>query len=162
MRWLEHLCSIRGSSRYFPEPTLAAIQAEVAASERGHRGEICFAVEAALSWWQLIRGVSARTRAHEVFAHLRVWDTRENTGVLVYLLLAEHAIEILADRGIAEKVSEAEWQSICERLQQQCAAGEFEAGTIAAVRQIGVLLARHFPADADNNPDELSNRPVLL
>jgi uncharacterized membrane protein len=93
---------------------------------------------------------------------MRVWDTRENTGVLIYLLLAEHAIEIVADRGIAAKVAEAEWRGICERLQQHCAEGRFEAGAISAVREVGQLLTIHFPADGAENIDELANRPVLL
>ncbi len=162
MRWLRHLFSMRESRRHFPEATLAAIQSAVVASEHRHRGEICFAVEAALSWRLLLAGVGARDRANEAFAQLRVWDTRENTGVLVYLLLAERAIEIVADRGIAEKVDDVEWRAICERLKSRCAQGEFEAGAIAAVSEIGDLLAKHFPADARDNPDELPDRPVLL
>ncbi len=111
MRWIRHLFPGNRARRCFPERTLSAIQHAVAATENRHRGEICFAVEAALPWRALLAGTGARARAHEVFAQLRVWDTRENTGVLVYVLLPEHAIEIVADRGIAARVEEREWRA---------------------------------------------------
>src|SRR5690606_30956763 len=104
----------------------------------------------------------ARDRAHEIFARLRVWNTEHNTGVLVYLLLADHAIEIVADRGVAAHVAEAEWLPICERLRERFRRGEYEQGAIAGVEAVGELLARHFPADGRDNPAELPDRPVRL
>ncbi len=162
MRWIKHLCDFGRARRRFPPATLSAIQHAVAADEHRHRGEICFAVEGALPIAALLAGHTARARAHQMFALLRTWDTRDNTGVLVYVLLADHAIEIVADRGIAALIDADEWNVICERLRVRFKAGEFEAGAIDAVAAIGTLLARHFPADGHDNPDELPNRPVLL
>ncbi|HUD41442.1 MAG TPA: TPM domain-containing protein [Dokdonella sp.] len=162
MRWLRHLFAGDPVARHFPPATLDAIQRAIAAGERGHRGEVCFAVEGALPWRLVLSRLSVRERAAEVFAHLRVWDTRENTGVLIYVLLAEHAIEIVADRGIAARIGDAEWQALCACIREHFAAGAFEAGAIAAVERANVLLAAQFPAEPDDNPDELPDRPVVL
>ncbi len=163
MRWIRHLFDLGAAARYFPAATLDAIQHAIAASEDRHRGEIAFAVEGSLSLAALLRGRTARQCAEEAFARLRVWDTEENTGVLVYLLLADHAIEIVADRGVAAEVDAAEWLPIIELMQQHFRAGNHLAGALAGIEAIGELLARHFPAgDARPNPDELPNRPVLL
>ena len=163
MRWIRHLFDLGAAARYFPAATLDAIQHAIAASEDRHRGEIAFAVEGSLSLAALLRGRTARQCAEEAFARLRVWDTAENTGVLVYLLLADRAIEIVADRGVAAEVDAAEWLPIIELMQQHFRAGNHLAGALAGIEAIGELLARHFPAgDARPNPDELPNRPVLL
>lgn len=162
MRWLRHLFAGDPVARHFPPATLDAIQRAIAAGERGHRGEVCFAVEGALPWRLALSRRSVRERAAEVFAHLRVWDTRENTGVLIYVLLAEHAIEIVADRGIDARVGDGQWQALCACIREHFATGAFEAGAIAAVERANVLLAAHFPADPDDNPDELPDRPVVL
>lgn len=162
MRWLRHLFAGDPVARHFPPATLDAIQHAIAAGERGHRGEVCFAVEGALPWRLALSRRSVRARAAEVFAHLRVWDTRENTGVLIYVLLAERAIEIVADRGIAARIDDAEWQALCACIREHFAAGAFEAGAIAAVERANALLAAQFPADRDDNPDELPDRPVVL
>jgi uncharacterized membrane protein len=163
MRWIRHLFDLGAAARYFPAATLDAIQHAIAASEDRHRGEIAFAVEGSLSLAALLRGRTARQCAEEAFARLRVWDTAENTGVLVYLLLADHAIEIVADRGVAAEVDAAEWLPIIDLMQQHFRAGNHLAGALAGIEAIGELLARHFPAgDARPNPDELPNRPVLL
>ncbi|WP_067650075.1 TPM domain-containing protein [Dokdonella koreensis] len=162
MRWLRHLFAGDPAARHFPPATLDAIQHAVAAGERRHRGEVCFAVEGALPWRLALARRSVRERAADVFAHLRVWDTRENTGVLIYVLLAEHAIEIVADRGIAARIDDAYWQGVCERLRQRFTAGQFQAGAVAAVEEANTVLALHFPADRRDNPDELPDRPVIL
>jgi len=161
MRVIRHLFA--SSRRHFPPRTLDAIQHAIAASEHRHHGEIVFAAEGGLPPSRVLRGVGARERAHEVFAQLRVWNTEHDTGVLVYLLLADHAIEIVADRAIAKAITEAEWTPICARMQQHFRRGEYEQGAIAGVVAVGELLARHFPADGTRaNPDELPDRPVLL
>lgn len=162
MRWLRHLFAGDPVTRHFPPATLDAIQRAIAAGERGHRGEVCFAVEGALPWRLALSRRSVRERAAEVFAHLRVWDTRENTGVLIYVLLAEHAIEIVADRGIAARIDDGQWQALCVCIREHFAAGAFEPGAIAAVERANALLAAQFPADPDDNPDELPDRPVVL
>ncbi len=162
MRVLRHLFDLGSAKRHFPSATLDAIQHAIAASEHRHLGEIVFAVEGSLSLVRAARARSARQRAQEVFAHLRVWNTEHNTGVLVYVLLAEHAIEIVADRGIAAKVAEGEWSQVCTMMQANFAKGDYQAGAIAGVDAITAILALHFPADGKPNRDELPDRPVLL
>lgn len=162
MRWFAHLIARMNAGRNFPPTTLDAIQHAIAASEHRHLGEICFAVEGGLPLGAVFGGTTARDRAHAAFARLNVWNTEHNTGVLVYILVADHAIEIVADRGIAAKVREDEWQAICALMQRDFAAGEYEKGALAGVAAIGEILAKHFPADGSRNPDELPDRPVFL
>ena len=145
----------------FPVRTLDAIEAAVGEAEREHRGEIRFAVEAALHGPALWRGQSSRDRAVDVFSLLRVWDTELNTGVLVYVLLADRAVEIVADRGINAKVEPAQWDAICRTMQAAFAESRFEAGALQGLRAIADQLRRHFAAGGVN-PNELPNRPVVL
>lgn len=140
-------------------PTMQAIERAIRESEQTHRGQICFAVEAALDTLPLLRGQSARERAVEVFSQLRVWDTEHNNGVLIYLLLADHDVEILADRGIHAKVGVDAWESICRDMEAHFRAGRFEEGALAGIRAVGALLAQHYPGAGR---DELANRPVVL
>lgn len=162
MRWLNHLIARMNAERHFPPATLDAIQHAIAASEHRHLGEICFAVEGGLPIGAVFAGAMPRDRAHAAFARLNVWNTEHNTGVLVYILIADHAIEIVADRGIAAKVPEAEWQAICALMQRDFAAGDYEKGALAGVAAIGEILAKHFPADGTRNSDELPDRPVFI
>ena len=147
--------------RAFTPAVLTAIEAAIRGSERTHRGEIRFAVEGELAWSDLRNGVTARQRAARAFSDLRVWDTAENTGVLIYVQWVDRRVEILADRGIAACVPQAEWNAVCHGLEQAFKAGRYAEGCTAAVDAVGQLLATHFPAGADN-PDELPDRPVLL
>ena len=163
MRLLRHrMLDERDALRALGDDALARIAAHVAASEAGHAGQIRVCVEAGLPLSYIRRGATARDRAVAMFSKLRVWDTELNNGVLVYLLLAEHAIEIVADRGIDRLVSAAEWQAICALMQRDFAAGEYEKGALAGVAAIGDILSKHFPADGSRNPDELPDRPVFL
>ncbi|MBN8727484.1 MAG: TPM domain-containing protein [Xanthomonadales bacterium] len=162
MRWLAHLLDFGRAARCFPPQAMDAIQHAIAASESTHLGEIVFAVEGSLPLADILRRRSARQRAEEVFARLRVWDTEANTGVLVYVLLADRAIEIVADRGAAAAIRQAEWQPAIELMRAHLARGEYETGAIAGIAAVSELLARHFPADGRANPDELPDRPVLL
>ena len=148
--------------RDFPAAVLDAIQKAIAAGERQHQGQVCFAIEGALPLRELARGRSARERAHEVFTHLRVWDTQHNSGVLIYVLLAERAIEIVADRGIAARVPQGDWQAMCDRMRDRFATGEYERGAIEGVNAVSAILVQHFPADGSTKPNELSDRPVVL
>ncbi len=161
-RVLQHLtttpCALR---RRFPRATLAAIDAACATSERYHRAEIRCAVEAGLSVGHVWRGVRSAARAVEVFSLLRMWDTAENNGVLLYVLLAEQKIEIVADRGFADRVTAADWQSICVELEQAFALGSYEAGTLAALDRISAIARQHFPARGDDQ-NELPNTTALL
>lgn len=163
-RWLKHwLRSPRAVDRVLPAAALARIEQAIALTETSHSGEIRFAIEAALPWSYLKRDASARERAMMVFAKLRMWDTEARNGVLIYVELADHGIEIVADRGIAARVSAEDWQQICAALGQRFGAGEFEAGVIDAVAAVGRLLTLHFPVpDGAAGANQLSNRPVVL
>ena len=156
------LISRFAARRHFPAPVLDAIQKAIAAGEQQHQGQVCFAIEGALSLHALAHGRTPRARAHEVFTHLHVWDTEHNSGVLIYVLLADRAIEIVADRGIAAKVGEAEWLDICKRMQTYFGAGEYERGAVEGVSAVSAILARHFPADGAPKRNELPDRPVTL
>ena len=145
----------------FPKRALPAIERAIAESEATHRGEIRFAVEDALDGPALLADQSARERALEVFSQLRVWDTEENNGVLIYLLLADHDLEIVADRGISAKVAGAEWERICRRMEASFSRGDFGRGVLDGIAEVTVLLARHFPArPGDRN--ELPDKPAIL
>lgn len=150
-------------ARCFPDRVMDAIEAAVTASEAGHRGEIRFAVEGALDFLPLLRGVSARERALAMFAELGVWDTEANNGVLIYVLLADHDVEIIADRGFNRCVGPAQWQAICQEMEVLFAGGGFEAGAVTGIARIDELLVRHFPPLADAaDRNELSDRPVRI
>ena len=145
--------------RPFGPSTLRAIERAIKESERRHRGEIRFAIEGPLHL-ALLR-LSARQRARQVFALLDVWDTEENTGVLIYVQLVDRAIEIVADRGIAKQVPQAEWERICHAMERAFQAGRYEEGTLAAIQAVTAILAREFPA-AGANPNELPDKPAVL
>lgn len=147
--------------RYFSHHVMVGIERAIGESEAGHLGEIRFAVEAGLDFWPLMRGQQGRDRAVEVFSRLRVWDTEQNSGVLIYLLLADRDVEIIADRGIHAQVGTAQWQRICAMMEEEFRHGRFEQGVLAGIGEITALLVRHFPATGIN-PDELSNQPVVL
>lgn len=163
-RWLRHSIKTPQSvNRAFPSAVLQRIQNEIAEGERMHSGEIRFAVEAALPWSYLKRNAPARERADMVFAKLRVWDTEDNNGVLIYVELADHRIEIVADRGIARHVPNARWEDVSKMMRERFQAGEFEAGSIAAVRAVSALLAERFRLpDGARNPNQLSDAPTVL
>lgn len=161
-RFLRHLFTPPWAwKRAFPQPALDAIEAAIRASEARHGGEIRFAVENSLAPSRVWRGTSGRERAIEVFSNLRVWDTEHNSGVLIYLLLADHDIEILADRGIAARVDAGAWETVAQAMEAAFRQGEFERGALAGIERVGALLAAHFPPGGDN-PDELVNRPVII
>jgi len=161
-RWLKHVFMPPWAwRRAFPQATLGAIEAAIHASEATHSGEIRFAIENSLPGTLVWRGMSGRERAIEMFSNLRVWDTEHNSGVLVYLLLADHDIEIVADRGIAARVDPAAWETVAQAMEAAFRQGEFERGALTGIEQISALLAAHFPP-AGKNPDELANRPVIV
>jgi uncharacterized membrane protein len=145
----------------FSRDDLAAIADAVAASERAHRGELRFVVEGPLPLASLWRGESARKRAIELFSTQRVWDTEENSGILIYVQLADRRVEIIADRGIAARVPQAEWDAICRSMEQNFRAGQWRQGALAAVVRAGELLAANFPARREN-PNELPDQPLVL
>ncbi len=163
MRWLRHLFA-DSARRLFPAPVLQRIAEAIARDESRHRGEVCFAAESALSWRRLWRGLKADGRAAEVFVQLGVWNTAENNGVLIYLLLADHRIEIRADRGLDGRVSAEQWRGVCLLMEERLRAGDAEAAVLRGVEAIGDVLTEHFPKRADDTSDrnELSDMPQLL
>lgn len=155
-RWLD----AEDAHRALGEGTLERLRERVAASERRHRGEIRLCVEAGLPMSYLWRDAAPRERALALFAKLGVWDTDENNGVLIYLLVADHAIEIVADRGLDRRVAPGTWQRIVQAMSAAFKAGRYEEGLNAAVDEVGALLEQHFPARAgEANADELPNLP---
>ncbi|WP_026600417.1 TPM domain-containing protein [Methylomonas sp. 11b] len=162
-RFLKHIVSGPWRVRLaFPKRSLQAIEAAIANSETSHLGEIRFVVESALEIGELLHGITPRQRALEVFSQCRIWDTEHNTGVLIYLLLSDRDVEIVADRGIHTKVGEAVWARICQNMEAQFRAGRFEQGVVEGIAQISAQLQQHFPASALDNPNELSNAPIIL
>ena len=157
-RWWDE----RDAARALPPAALQRIETLVAGSERGHSGEIRVVIEAGLPLSYLWQDLSARDRAITLFGKLRVWDTEANNGVLVYLLLAEHAIEIVADRGIDRHVDAAQWRSLIDPMREAFRAARFEDGLAAAVQAIDLLQRQHFPlAEGQRNPNELPDRPLM-
>lgn len=159
--WRHVLMRPAKALRAFPPATFDAIQREVALQEKRHRGEVCFVVEAELNSWQLWRDLASRARARELFGLRGVWNTEENNGVLIYVLLADRSVEIVADRGIDKRVQPAEWQAICRAMEAAFGQGRFEEGSIAGVRAVSDLVARDFPANGEER-NELDDRPALI
>ena len=147
--------------RAFPRELLDRIEAAIKSSETRHRGEIRFAVEGALEFLPVLRGLDPRHRALEVFSLLRVWDTEENIGVLIYVQAVDRDIEIVADRGIAARIEQPEWDAICRRMEEAFGAARYEQGVLAGISEVSALLERHFPAGG-MNVDELPDKPVVL
>jgi uncharacterized membrane protein len=161
-RFWRHVAMTPGRARRsFPDTAMDAIQQEITAQERRHRGEVVFVVEAELSSAELWRGVSSRERGREVFAMQGVWNTEENNGVLIYVLLADHRVEIVADRGIDARVDAGQWRAICEAIDDAFREGRYLEGALAGVRAVSGLLALHFPA-TDSARNELGDRPIRL
>jgi uncharacterized membrane protein len=163
-RWFRHVFATRRAlHRAFPPATLDVIERAIVESERGHGAELRFAVENALDPGDVRRDMTPRERALEVFAGLGVWDTESNNGVLIYVLLADQDVEIVADRGYNGRVSREDWQAVCLEMERHFREGRFEEGSIAGVNGVGEIVTRHFPLlEGGKNPDELPNRPTLL
>jgi len=148
--------------RALPAKVLASLQAQVVASEQRHSGEICLHIETGLPWRAVWRGATARERAVALFGKLRVWDTEHNNGVLIYLLMADNAIELVADRGLMRKVPQATWEALVARMGDAFRERQFERGLRQAIEQVSTLLEQHFPlAPGQANPNELPDVPGL-
>jgi uncharacterized membrane protein len=155
---LEHRWRVR---RVFPPKVLAAIEQAIKLCEATHSGQIRFVVEGALDGKPLFRDQPARERALDIFSHLRIWDTAHNNGVLIYLLLADRDVEIVADRGIDVKVGSAGWEKICKAMETDFKAGNFEAGVIRGIGAVSLQLAAHFPKHGPGR-NELPDAPVVI
>ncbi|QNP42074.1 TPM domain-containing protein [Lysobacter solisilvae (ex Woo and Kim 2020)] len=162
MRLLRHLFAMP-SRRLFAADALQRIARAIAASEARHTGELRFAVESALHPRAVLAGMQARDRAQEVFAQLRVWDTQANNGVLLYLLLADHRIEVVADRGFNGLVTPEQWRGACLLIEERLKAGEPEAAVLRGVEALSALIEAHFPREAGYvDENELPDEPHLL
>jgi hypothetical protein len=159
--WRHVLMNPMRAARAFPAAALDAIHREIVAHEKLHRGEVCFVVEAELQTRQLWADLPSRDRAREVFAMQGVWNTEENNGVLIYVLLADHKVEIVADRGIDARVGAESWARIVADMDRFFAESRFEEGAIAGVRAVSELLATHFPARGEG-ANELADRPIMM
>jgi uncharacterized membrane protein len=159
-RIVRHLWMTRWYARsVFPTQVLDAIEQAIRKAEFSHGGEIRFAVEPELHTTALFHNLSSRQRALQVFGELGIWDTDQNNGVLIYVLLADHSVEIIADRGYAKRVRDDEWRSVCEGIEQAYRNREFERGSVQGIEAVSKLIARHYPV-IDRN--ELPDRPILL
>lgn len=154
------------ASRRLPAAALQRLQGLVATSESQHSGEIRICVEAGLPNSYLLRADSTadllRQRALAQFGRLRVWDTAQNNGVLIYLCLAEHAIELVADRGIDQHVGAELWATMVKRLSTALAAGQFENGLSQSIQEVSAVLIQHYAVSvSERNPNELPDTVVL-
>jgi uncharacterized membrane protein len=161
VRFCKHLAGPGHVRKHFPPSVLKNIEHAIRETENTHNGELRFVIEAALHPYALWQGETPRQRAIELFAKLGIWDTEHNNGVLIYLLLADHDVEIVADRGIHGHVGPEGWEAICRRMETAFRKGEFEAGMLAGIREIGVVLQKHFPANGSNK-NELPDEPLVV
>jgi uncharacterized membrane protein len=145
----------------FPQETLAVIERAITQSESTHGAEICFVVEGALHGAALYRGQSPRDRAIEVFSGQRMWDTEHRNAVLIYVLLADHAVEVIADRGAHVKVGEQAWQRVCREMEHLFKKRQYRAGSLSGIAGVTALLVEYFPAPASRQY-ELPDKPIVL
>jgi uncharacterized membrane protein len=158
----KHLLGSRWRVRkHFPLDVMATIERAIRAGEATHSGQVVFAVEGALDGIPLFRNQPARQRALDVFANLRIWDTAHNNGILIYLLLADRDVEIVADRGIHVRVGAAVWKDICAAMEAEFKQGRFEAAVVEGIAAVSRQLAKHFPRQGAG-PNELPDAPVVI
>ena len=155
---IEHHWRVR---RVFPKQALHLIEQAIKAGEATHSGQVRFVVEGALDGKPLFSGQSARARALDIFSHLRIWDTVHNNGVLIYLLLADRDVEIVADRGIDAKVGAAGWQKICAAMETDFKSGNLSGGVIKGIAAVSQQLTTYFPKHGAG-PNELPDAPVVM
>ncbi len=161
-RVLRHLLTTTAAGRRtFPRDSLEAIQNVIAEGELQHRAEVRLIIEPAMPLSAILDGMSPRDRASELFSTCRVWDTEENCGILVYINLADHDVEIVTDRTATRLLTEEEWQAVCNTMTNGFARGEYRNGTIAGLKQLHDMLGARFP-DEGSRVNQLSDRPLVL
>jgi uncharacterized membrane protein len=161
-RLWRHLSTGQASGRRaFPKEVLAEIQQTIADGEQLHRAEVRIIIEPAMPLDDVFDNIHPRARARALFSDYRVWDTEENCGVLIYLNLADHQVEIVADRGVGRLVQAAEWQAVCDTMTGQLKHGAYRDSTIAALRQLNELLHQKLPASGER-VNQLSDKPIIL
>lgn len=146
----------------FPSATLSAIQTTIAAGETQHRAEIRLIVEPSLDLAEVLSGMTSRERARELFKHYHIWDTEENCGVLIYINLADHQVEIIADRGIARLVPPADWHAVCKTMTDGFAQKNYHDSVLNGLQQLNTLLQKYFPEGESPQENQLPNKPILL
>ncbi|EQA53461.1 TPM domain-containing protein [Leptospira kmetyi] len=147
--------------KYFSATDLSKIESAVAKSETLHNGEIKVVLEGGLPVFRVISGLTAKQRATELFSEKKVWDTEENTGILIYVQLTDRKIELLADRGIYKKIGQSTLDEICDRMQNGFRNGNYLESILTCVDTFTQLLQKHFPP-GKRNPNELSDRPEVI
>ena len=163
LRSARHLFSTRmRARRLFPASVLDSIERAIAEGEARSSGEIRFVVETALELQEVWGGLTPRHRAMQTFSDLHIWNTELRNGVLIYVLLADRQVEIVADRGANQRIAQADWEGVCRVMEGHFRAGRYAEGALAGVGAVGDLLARHFPSQGGRNRDELPNQPALL
>ncbi len=161
-RLFKHLfATSRQTKKHFPVSALQQIEARIAKSEVGHSGQIRVVIETTLSPYAIWHQQSSRERSIEVFSLQKIWDTENNNGVLIYLLMADHAFEIIADRGVHQKVGDEFWNNVCKRMEIHLKNGDFHAGVLEGIEEIDQILRKFYPATIIT-PNELSDKPVLI
>jgi uncharacterized membrane protein len=161
-RLFKHLfATSRQTKKYFPAFALQQIEASIAASEVGHSGQIRVVIETTLSPYAIWHQQSCRERSIEVFSLQKIWDTENNNGVLIYLLMADHAFEIIADRGVHQKVGDEFWQNVCRAMETHLKNSDFQAGILVGIHEIDQILRKFYPAQVIT-PNELSDQPTLI
>ena len=161
-RWLANVFGEWGAlRRWFPGDAFARIDAAIRASEQRHGGELVFAVEPRLAPYSLLAGVTSKSRARTLFSRLRVWDTEHNIGVLIYALLAEHRVEIVADRGVLARVTQAELDAVCGTVVAGFRDGDPVRGVVTAIEALTVLLEPHLPHEPGSR-DEIGGTPIVV
>ncbi|MBE7412008.1 MAG: TPM domain-containing protein [Leptospiraceae bacterium] len=163
-RILHHIRSNlkRDVKRFFPKLSLEKIEKEVKNSEKSHLSELCVVIENSFSLNLLLEGVNSRNRAIEIFSKNRVWDTEFNSGILLYILLADRKIEIVADRGIAKLAKEKSFAEITSMIESKFKENRFEEGVILGIQALTKLLSKHYPVRKRKNKNEISDKPILI
>ncbi|UJF23844.1 TPM domain-containing protein [Suttonella sp. R2A3] len=160
-RSLRQISFIPLRQRWLNHRVIAALNEANKAAECGHRGEIRLLIERSMPL-----GVAfnqrIRERAEDLFAHLRIWDTVERSGVLIYLNLAEKRLELVADRGIGEKVAQETWQRLCDKAAADIDQGSPQIALEQLLSAIGDTLREHFACPDDPHGNELPDRVVVL
>mgnify|MGYP001213518579 CR=1 FL=1 len=161
-RFLKHFWLGSSAVKHcLPTSALDNIEQAIKRGEQHHAGQICFAVEASLDSRDLWLNKTARQRAIEVFSQLRIWDTEQNNGVLIYLLLADRDVEIVADRGVSAKLGPHAWEEICHEMETAFRNGQFEQGVVEGIKRVSQHLTAHYPS-AGEKLNELSDKPVQI
>ena len=162
LRLWRHLSTTKRAARLaFPHASLQAIQAAIAAGETTHRAQVRVIIEAALHPGFVMQGGSARRRAVELFAHYHIWDTEENCGLLLYINLADHKVEIVADRGVNRVVAKHEWQAVCSTVTSGFSVSAYHDSVLTALAQLNLLLTTHYPQNGQQD-NQLSDKPIML